>query len=147
MKKITTKIHLLHFSFSGVYAFWTSNFQYLDTNSSLVCKFIFLFFISILQFTRSPIKRLHKNLKQQHSSCEGLQKVQNHFQLLFQRLKFLEEACGTDMQYPKRQQTSMGEIQTSFGVVKINGYGEVTVDKTVWNRMAKVIQDFTQLSG
>jgi len=100
-----------------------------------------------LQFTRSPILRLHKDLKHQHSSSEGLQKVQNHLQLLFQRLKFLAEACGIDLQYPKSQQTSMVEIQTSFGVVKTNGYGEVTVDKTVWNRMAKVIHDFTQLSG
>ena len=34
----------------------------------------------------------------------------------------------------------MAEIQTSFGVVKINYcYGEVTVDKTVWNRMATAI--------
>lgn len=55
-----------------------------------------------MQFTRSPILRLHKNLKQQHSSSEGLQKVQNHFQLLFQRLKFLQEVCGIDLQYPKK---------------------------------------------
>ena len=47
----------------------------------------------------------------------------------------------------KSQQTSMAEIQTSFGVVKINCYGEVTVDKTVWNRMATAIHDLTQLSG
>ena len=55
---------------------------------------------------------------------------QNHFQLLFQRLQFLDEACGIDLQYPRSQQTSMMvEIQTSFGVVKINCYGDVTVDK------------------
>lgn len=65
---------------------------------------------------------------------EDIQNVQNHFQLLFQRLKFLEEACGTDLQYPRSQQTSMVEIQASFRVVKINCYGNVTVDKTVWNR-------------
>ena len=35
---------------------------------------------------------------------EDLQKVQNHFQLLFQRLKFLEEACGIDSQYPRSRQ-------------------------------------------
>lgn len=100
----------------------------------------------ILQFTRSPISRLHKNLKQQHRSSEGLQKVQNQFQLLFQRLKILEEACGIDLQNLNSQQTSLTEIQTSFGVVKINGYGKVTVDKTVWNRMATAIHDLTQLS-
>jgi len=68
-----------------------------------------------LRFTRSPILRLDKNLKQQHSSSEGLQKVQNHFQLLFQRLKFPEEACGIDLQYPKSQQTSMVEINIIWG--------------------------------
>ena len=51
---------------------------------------------------------------------EDIQKVQNHFQLLFQRLKFLEEACGIDLQNPSSQETSMVEIQTSFGEVKIN---------------------------
>ena len=45
---------------------------------------------------------------------EDIQNVQNHFQSLFQRLKFLEETCGTDLQYPRSQQTSMEEIQTSF---------------------------------
>ena len=65
---------------------------------------------------------------------------QNHFQLLFQRLQFLDEACGIDLQYPRSQQTSMMvEIQTSFGVVKINCYGDVTVDKKVWNRIATAI--------
>ena len=58
-------------------------------------------------------------------------KNQNHFHLLFQRLQFLEEACGIDLQYPRSQQASMVEIQTSFGVVKINCYGDVTVDKKV----------------
>ena len=100
-----------------------------------------------MQFTRSPISRLHKNLKQQHRTSEGLQKVQNQFQLLFQRIKILEEACGIDLQNLNSQQTSMAEIQTSFGVVKINCYGEVTVDKTIWNRMATAIHDLTQLSG
>ena len=78
---------------------------------------------------------------------EDIQKVQNHFQLLFQRLKFLEEACGIDLQNPSSQETSMVEIQTSFGEVKINRYGDVTVDKTVWNRIATAIHDLTQLSG
>ena len=41
---------------------------------------------------------------------EDLQTVQNHFQLLFQRLEFLEEACGIDLQYPGSQQTSVVEI-------------------------------------
>lgn len=45
------------------------------------------------------------------------------------------------------QQTSIAEIQTSFGVVKINCYGEVTVDEPGWNRMARAIHDLTQLSG
>lgn len=108
---------------------------------------MFIFLTKILEFTRSPILRLHKNLKQQHSSSEHLQKVQNHFQLLFRRLKFLEEACGIDLQHPKSQQTSLVEIQTSFGVVKINCYGDVTVDKTVWNRITTAIHGLTQLSG
>lgn len=70
---------------------------------------------------------------------EDIQKVQNH--------KFPEETCGTDLQYPRSQQTSMVEIQTSFEVVKINCYGDVTVDKTVWNKIATAIHDLTQLSG
>ena len=41
----------------------------------------------------------------------------------------------------------MAEIQTSFGVVKINCYGEVTVDKTVWNRMATAIFDTSVSNG
>ena len=41
----------------------------------------------------------------------------------------------------------MVEIQTSFGVVKINCYGDVTVDKTVWNRIAAAVDYLTQLSG
>ena len=77
---------------------------------------------------------------------EDLQKNQNHFQLLFQRLQFLEEACGIGLQYPGSQQTSLVEIQTSFGVVKINCYGDVTVDKTVWNRIATAIH-LSLLSG
>jgi len=48
---------------------------------------------------------------------------------------------------PKSQQAFMAEIQTSFGVVKINCYGEATVDKTVCNRMTTAIHDITQLSG
>lgn len=108
---------------------------------------MFIFWTKILEFTRSPILRLHKNLKQQHSSSEDLQKVQNHFKLLFQRLKFLEEACGIDLQHPRGQQTPMVEIQTSFGVVKINCHGDVTMDKTVWNRIATAIDDLNQLSG
>jgi len=40
----------------------------------------------------------------------------------------------------------MAEIQTSFGVVKINCYGEFTMDKTVCNRMTTAIHDLTQLS-
>ena len=70
---------------------------------------------------------------------EDLQKKPEPFPilLLFQRLQFLDEACGIYLQYPRSQQTSMMvEIQTSFGVVKINCYGDVTVDKTVWNRIA-----------
>ena len=77
---------------------------------------------------------------------EDLQKNQNHFQLLFQRLQFLEEACGIGLQYSGSQQTSLVEIQTSFGVVKINCYGDVTVDKTVWNRIATAIH-LSLLSG
>ena len=41
----------------------------------------------------------------------------------------------------------MAEIETSFGVVKINGYGEVIVDKTVWNRIAAAFHDLNQQSG
>ena len=71
---------------------------------------------------------------------EGVQKLQSHFQLLLQRLKFLEEACGTDC-------CSTQEARISFGVVKINCYGDARVDKTVWNRIATAVHDLTQLSG
>ena len=36
-----------------------------------------IFFIQIFQFTCSPILKLHKNLKQQHSGSEGLQTKSN----------------------------------------------------------------------
>ena len=43
-------------------------------------KLICLFFLTkILEFTRSPILRLHKNLKQQHSSSEDLKKRSEPF--------------------------------------------------------------------
>ena len=66
--------------------------------------------------------------------------------MLFQRLQFLEEACGLGLQYPRSQQTSLVEIQTSFGVVKINCCGDVTEDKTVSNRIATTVH-LSLLSG
>ena len=41
----------------------------------------------------------------------------------------------------------MVEIQTSFGVEKIYCYGDVTVDKTVWNRIVTAVDDLSQPSG
>ena len=89
--------------------------MWIQTNSSLICLFISLFKLDPAIYSLTNFK-----------ATQGLQ-----------RLQFLEEACGIDLQYPKSQQPSMAKIQTSFGVVKINGYGKVTVDKTVWNRFQK----------
>ena len=67
----------------------------------------------------------------------------------FRKFRTISNCCSKDLnlQYRISQQTSMVEIQTSFRVIKINCYGDVTVDKTVFNRITTAIHDLTKLSG
>ena len=80
----------------GQDGFLTTNFHYLDTNKDF-----------FLIRSCNLLAQQFQDLKQQHRSSEGLQKVQNQFQLLFQKLKILEEACGIYLQNLNSQKTSM----------------------------------------